>query len=72
MHKAQEQAFEGPEGPVRFNKAADETLKDIFRDTRYNQRRMQRLVHWRDKKYHKYQHQAKSYDTLSRRFEYEH
>ena len=46
--------FDGENDPSTFNEQANQQLKDIFRDTRYNQRRKQRLLNWRDKKYSKF------------------
>ena len=70
IHKAKEEAFEGPNDPDAFNQNSDRKLKDVFRDTRYGQRRVERLLKWRDKKYDKYSHQVKSYDNTNRKLYY--
>jgi hypothetical protein len=71
IHKAQEELFEGPNDPATFNTESDNKLKDIFCDTRYKQRRINRLYKWRDKHYQKYHSQVKSYDNKSKRLIYD-
>ncbi|CAI2379688.1 unnamed protein product [Moneuplotes crassus] len=58
---------DGPNDPDRFLKNSNEKVKDAFRETRYNERRLERLMKWRDKRYNKFHSQVRSYDTTSKR-----
>lgn len=53
--------------PMIFNQESNNKIKDIFRVTKYNQRKFQRLLHWRDKKYMKYHNHLNTYDATMKR-----
>ena len=58
---------EGTNDPDFFLKKSNDKVKDAFRETRYNERRMERLLKWRDKRYNKFHSQVRSYDNTSKR-----
>jgi len=67
IHKAMLESPEGDNDPVKFNNKCDNQVHDVFRDTRYNQRRNDRLLKWRDKKYQKFHNAVKDYSMHSKR-----
>lgn len=46
--------FDGENDPNSFNEQSNQKVRDVFRDTRYEARRLERLMNWRDKRYSKY------------------